>query len=221
MWMNLFRLGVLLSTAMFCGMPPCAKAQNVSVHNNRHQAEPPGAYPPGSVQIAMNTNDYDKLTRGIRKYLGNGFYVSDPQCLGGRVGLAEEADRFFEVTNFEKARSIAPGVYFTSGIMLHGGTCQTGVLFTTDMDVVMVSTYRAGTVGFNPSVLSIYAGGIPNPKYVDFLESWASGLTRMFLYTSEVVYPKTQGNDVYDLSCKKGKGQIDVSRCLITSGRRK
>lgn len=193
-------------------------AQPAHAIANAHELHWDAIYPSTSTKLPLATVDYDKLRAGIAAYVGDRFQVVDPQCLGGTVALATEVNKFFEVTSLPTAGSIEPGIYFVSGTMLHGGMCQTGVVFSSNRNVLLVATYRGGTApgfsGAEPSVLSIYINDPASRKYTKFLQHWASSVTRIFSSTSPL-FPKTYDTRIYNLKCRMVGKKVDVSKCRI------
>lgn len=169
-------------------------------------------YPHDSVWRELKPNDYQVLSRNIDAYLGDRFYVEDANCLGGVVELADDVDRMFEQKH-ERAGSVESGDDFTWGTMRHGGTCQTGVIFSTDMQVRLVATFSVGTVGSSPSVLSVYAKGTPPATELAVLHRWAEEETRSFSGADPTIYPGNYVTKVFDLDCTAAGTKPRIESC--------
>ena len=182
-------------------------------------------YPKHAVKLPMGAPDqekYSQLFRRVYTYVGDRFSVQDPQCLGGVVTLAKEINWLSIVKPYTVARSIDKdgNVFFVPAFMLHGATCQTGLVFSREMRVKLVATYILGGVSLagkitTPTVLTVYVKNPDNLKYLPVLERWAAAENRLFSANPGMFAPKTYETRVYDLHCKTKGERIDVPECRM------
>ena len=176
-------------------------------------------YPAHYKKIPISYLDYQTLYRNFEGYLGDRFRVNDPGCVGGVVTLVDEVGTMFTVPP-EVAGSIDKNVFFTWSYMLHGGMCQTGLVFSRDMQVKLVATYILGSINLEgkttePTVLAVYVKNPDNLKYLPVLERWAAAENRLFSANPGMFAPKTYQTRVYNLLCKTKGNRIDVPECRI------
>ncbi|ACX97102.1 hypothetical protein [Halothiobacillus neapolitanus] len=209
---NFFLLAVLISfTALY---PNQGRADD-----NDYATIVKEIYPAHYEKIPISYQDYQTQYRSFEGYLGDHFRVSDPGCVGGVVTLVDEVGAMYTVPP-EVAGSIDKNVFFTWSHMLHGGTCQTGLVFSRDMKVKLVATYILGSVSLagkitTPTVLTVYVKNPDDLKYLSVLERWAAAESRLTSAIPGMFAPKTYETRVYDLRCKTKGNRIDVPECRM------
>lgn len=207
---------LLLAVLVFC---TTLYSNQGRANDNDHTKIVKEIYPAHYEKIPISHMNYQALQRGLIGYVGKRFHTHDPECMGGTVPLAKQVDSMFSVPP-EAAESIDKDLFFTWSIMLHGGTCQTGLVFSRGMKVKLVATYIVGMLGDAgkigaPSVLSVYVNNMSDLKYLPVLERWASSENRSFSATPGLFAPKRYQTRIYNLHCKTKGNRIDVPECRI------
>lgn len=165
-------------------------------------------------EIFITPKIYNRLSMAINKYIGNNLYINDTACIGKVVKLNKFVGTLFAVSP-QTAKEIGDDRYFAFGIMLHGGSCQTGVIFSHGQRVDLVATYVGGIDRFIPNRLSVYIRNYKGTKYLSILRKWATNETKAFFQKG--ITPSTFTTSIYNLNCTKNIHNSLVNNCIMGS----
>lgn len=163
-------------------------------------------------EIFITPKLYNGLSMNINKYIGNNLYINDKACIGKVVKLNKFVGTLFAVPP-QTAKKIDDDRYFAFGMMPHGGSCQTGVIFSHGQRVDLVATYVGGIDRFIPNRLSVYIRNYKEIKYLPRLTEWATNETKVFYQKG--VTPSTFTTSIYNLNCTNNAHGHLINNCIM------